>query len=380
MPDREPNAYEEILAACPAGSKKYWNAIPDDYQSMVLSSLKARIAGCNLGAIVEGWSLEKMENYAKEIGVPYPMTNYWPSSPDPEEPRYILGRNRQYTAPEMKYSPVDDDTTYTILGLIIAEEAKNFPFTLQDVADAWLKYLPMACTAEKVTLDNLKAGAAPEKAAEINNPYDEWIGADIRCDGFAYMAPGNPRLAAKLAYTDAYISHRKNGIYGEMYFAAVISSAFALKDPKAALEAGLLEIPENCDLAEAVRWALSLYGKVKDYREAAKLVDERFPNMSPVHTINNACLTIFALGLGHETKSIDTVISQCVAMAHDCDCTAATAGSIAGAAWGIASLSPHWYEPFNDIQESYLIGRRVFGIEDLSFRFALQARRHLALQ
>ena len=101
--------------------------------------------------------------------------------------------------------------------------------------------------------------------------------------------------------------------------------------------------------------------------------------MSPVHTINNACLTIFALGLGHETKSVDTVISQCVAMAHDCDCTAATAGSIAGAAWGNATLSPHWYEPFNDIQESYLIGRRVFGIEDLSFRFANQAKRHVKL-
>ena len=261
MPDREPNAYEEIISAAPKGSQKYWTEIPDNYQSMVLSSLRARIAGCNLGAIVEGWSLEKMENYAKEIGVPYPMTDYWPSSPDPEEPRYILGRNRQYTKGEMRYSPVDDDTTYTILGLLIAEEAKHFPFTLGDVAEAWVKYLPMACTAEKVTLDNLKSGVSPEKAAEINNPYDEWIGADIRCDGFAYMAPGNPRLAAKLAYTDAYISHRKNGIYGEMYFAAVISSAFALKDPLAALEAGLLEIPENCDLAEAVRWALSLYGR-----------------------------------------------------------------------------------------------------------------------
>ncbi len=66
--------------------------------------------------------------------------------------------------------------------------------------------------------------------ARRNNPYCEWIGADIRSDGWAYAAPGWPELAAEFANRDARLSHRWNGIYGEMFFSAAISAAFATSD------------------------------------------------------------------------------------------------------------------------------------------------------
>ncbi|MCK5738328.1 ADP-ribosylglycohydrolase family protein [bacterium] len=104
--------------------------------------------------------------------------------------------------------PVDDDITYTLLGLLILEEfGPNF--TTDDVAQAWLKYLPHACTAEAVALKNLKQGIPPLLAGETQNPYCEWIGADIRSAPWGYLAPGWREKAAEMAYYDAFLSHRR---------------------------------------------------------------------------------------------------------------------------------------------------------------------------
>ena len=81
------------------------------------------------------------------------------------------------------------------------------------------------------------------QAAELENPYLNWIGADIRSDPWGYAAPGWPEKAAEIAYRDAYVSHRRNGIYAAMYFSAAISAAFTVNDPVDALKIGLEEIP-----------------------------------------------------------------------------------------------------------------------------------------
>ncbi len=366
--NRFEETYAGILAARPAGRKTYAPVEPAAYRDRLRAALLARLAGCTLGAPVEGWSIEQMEKYAAELKLPFPLENYWTATPIPDEPRYLYDTFKSYTLPHLNAVPCDDDVGYTLLSLFIAEESgKGRAFTLEDVAQAWLKYITLAYTAEDAALKNLQAGVDIYEAAEKDNPYTDLIGADIRCDGYGYMAPGNPELAARMAYTDAYISHRNEGIYGSMYFAAVLAIGFATGDVYRSLCDGLLYIPENCELAAGLRWALDLYGKVRDYRHAAALVDERYPGMHSVHTINNACLTVFGLSLGE--NDCGRAFSECVAMAHDNDCTAATAGSIAGACLGTAALEEKWFRPFGGRIRSYFNGPREYEIEDILKRY-----------
>ena len=85
----------------------------------------------------------------------------------------------------------------------------------------------------------------PEFTSTHRNPYREWIGAQIRADGWGYACAGKPELAAEFAWRDAHWTHRANGIYGEMMFAAIMASAFLVDDPLELINIGLSEIPKN---------------------------------------------------------------------------------------------------------------------------------------
>ena len=51
------------------------------------------------------------------------------------------------------------------------------------------------------------------------------------------LAHDTPTLVSRDAWRDARLSHRRNGIYGEMFLAAAQSAAFAVSDPLDAVRA-----------------------------------------------------------------------------------------------------------------------------------------------
>jgi len=370
---REPNDLEDIRELRPEGPRRLREKLDTARLSdRMKGAWLGRAAGCTLGAPVEGWSIESMEQLARRCGMDFPPSHYWAGHPFPDVVRYGVSRVEDYLAGSIHWVPVDDDLTYTVLGLLILEEFGP-GFTTADVGSAWLTYLPMACTAEHVALENLRAGVPALEAAEKGNPYQEWIGADIRSDAWGYAAPGWPEQAAAFAYHDAYLSHRRNGLYGAMFFAAAIAAAFALDDPVEALKVGLTEIPCDCRLAKDLRWALDAAPQFADWREARKTVDERFAGMHPVHTNNNACLTVFGLILGENdfTRTIGTT----VAMGLDNDCTAATAGSLLGAVIGAKRIPEYWWKPFRNKTQTYLREHEWFSNTDIVARFLRAAKR-----
>jgi len=369
----EPNTLADIRAARPKGPRRLCDAMPKDrMQSRMRGAWLRRAAGCTLGAPVESWQVDAMEDLARVGKQAFPPTDYWAIHPNPSRVHYNECTFREYLKGNLRAVPVDDDLAYTLLGLLILERFGP-KFSTKDVGVAWLDHVPMAYTAEEVALNNLKRGVPAAKAAEIGNPYQEWIGADIRSDPWGYAAPGWPERAAEYAYRDAYLSHRYNGIYGEMFFSAAIAAAFVVDSPMEALRIGLTEIPKDCRLARDLQWAFKRAPGIRDWRDARKVVDARFKGMHHVHTNNNACLTVFGLQLGQDdfTKTIGGV----VAMGLDNDCTAATAGSIFGAVYGIEGIPEHWWKPFRNEVRSYLRGHKKFATSDVVKRFLAVARR-----
>ncbi len=368
---REPNSLAGIRRLRPKGPRVLWQEFDSDlYASKVEGALLGRMAGCTLGAIVEGWRVADMEKWAQEIGDPFPPTDYWSKAKTPSALRYETSRCDSYTRSGMDGVPVDDDIIYTLLGLMLFEQ-HGAGFTSTDVANMWGKYLFWVYKDMKWPLDRFAAGASAARCAD-HSPYAELICAFIRCDPFGYVAPGQPEKAAALAYRDSALSHRRNGLYGGMFFAATIAAAFAVDHPRKAIEIGLTEIPVGCRLAREIRWALRISPRIKSYRQAHDAVTKRFPGMHTAHTINNACLTVLGLLVGG--TDVTKVISETVAMGLDNDCTAATAGSIVGAIVGKQGIPAHWHRPFHNKVHSYIKGFPTFAISDLVKRYTKQAR------
>ena len=371
----EPNDLERIRSLRPDGSRRIWTTLSEDFRERLEGSWLGRCAGCTLGSIVEGWTVERMERWAEYLGDAYPLVDYWSEAEQPHNRKYQTSLREDFTPAKMDGVPTDDDLNYTLLGLMILE-AYGIDFTTEQLGEAWIKYLPFAFTAEGIALANLRKGIPPLQAAEVDNPYLNWIGADIRSDPWAYAAPGWPEKAAEFAWRDATVSHRRNGIYAAMYFSAAISAAFAVKDSVEALQIGLEEIPADCLLAREIRWALDKAPMIANYRDAAAAIEERYPSMGGAHAINNTVLTVWGLTIGGDDYT--KVIGETVAMGKDNDCTAATAGSIWGAVYGKSAIPKHWYKNFNNKVHTFLYHQSTFAIDDVIDRFVAQAETVMA--
>ena len=142
----EPNDVQSIRNLRPQGPRRIWNELPtEEYQDKLSGAFLARMAGCTLGAPVEFYSIKHMENWAKYIEMEFPPTDYWKMVKYPFDLRYEKSDYTAYTKNGINKVPVDDDITYTLLGLYLVEEW-GLNFATEDVGKAWIKYLPYACT------------------------------------------------------------------------------------------------------------------------------------------------------------------------------------------------------------------------------------------
>ncbi|MFH1738165.1 MAG: ADP-ribosylglycohydrolase family protein, partial [bacterium] len=359
--ENEPNDLETIRALRPKGKRRYpLNLSEDALYDKILGAWLGRAAGCILGLPCESMSKEEIRVACKALGQRYPLNGYWEHDPKPHDAatiHYGVTPRKNFLRKNLRRIGTDDDLTYTLLGLLILEEY-GIDFTSQDVGRAWVQYLPVACTAERVVLDNLRRGLEPPDTAMRGNTYRHWIGAAIRSDPWGYAAPGWPEKAAELAYRDAIISHRGPGLHDAMYFSAVIALAFVVDDPVEACRLGLKEIPKDCWVSRTVKETLRWCERDCDWDTTTNRILRKYKGMSGVHCINNAALTI--AGLYYGRKNFGRTIELTVMGGLDTDCTAATAGSILGAVLGAKRIPKKWIDPLGSTAESYLIGKRIW--------------------
>lgn len=387
----EPNDLEEIRRLRPPGPRDLgWDPGDDEALDRFHGAWTGRAVGCALGKPVEliGLSHDDEGRFQGRVRVKRYLVNRgdWPLSD------YFSGRDAgdglslwcpRSQREQIAYMEPDDDIHYTLVGLGCVEQSGP-DFTWEDVARFWLARIPIfaICTAEAQAIENFQrrstrpgawsSAATPAFTRRHRNPYREWIGAQIRSDGWAYLCAGKPELAAEFAYRDASWTHERNGIYGEMMFAAIQAAAFVERDPEKLVTIGLSEIPRDCRLARHARQCLDWVKECPDFESCMDRVERALPGMSPVHTINNALVCVLSLFYGRmqTTASITTAV-MC---GHDTDCNGATVGSVVGAAAGRRAFGETLAARLSDTIRPSMIGFEEVTMRSLAERTLAQFR------
>ena len=365
-PYEEPDELEVIRRLRPAGVRQLKMSLSDEkLLSCFHGAWRGRGVGCTLGKPVENRS----RAWIKELLVrqnEWELDNYFRSG----APGLICPNSQRENLHGCMET--DDDLRYPVLALRVLEQHGS-NFTWSDIAGCWNISISMShvATAELQGLlnYNLRHTVSPDQVAatavftrKFCNPYREWIGAAIRADCWGYVAAGNPELAAEFAYRDACWTHAKNGIYSEMFLAAMIAAAFVETDVLKLIEIGLSEIPSNCRIAEAVRRSLLWYEQCRTWEDFMDHFDEHYKNMHPVHAINNLQIVLMALLYGNGTIDRNTALAVMAGL--DTDCNGATVGSITG----ILNPESNLAKCLNDTLNSDIIGEGTKTMSELAGR------------
>lgn len=277
--------------------------------------------------------------------------------------------------------PPNDDLDLQIVWLAAVERyGRNVNASI--LADYWLSYIIPNWVEYGTGKANLRAGLVPPLSGVVDNIYKDSCGCFIRSEIWACLAPGHPEIAARYAYEDAIVDHAGEGMYGEIFFAALQSAAFVENDPMTLIDIGLSYIPEDSATARAINEAVECYIGDVDFYEARKRIHNTAPGTFGIqgcklseisHTEKdleigspgfdapeNVAFTVagWLYGEGEFGKAL----CLAVACGEDTDCTAATLGATLGIILGASGLPEKWTAPLDDKIATLCIDKTSNGI------------------
>ncbi|HBT39686.1 MAG: ADP-ribosylation/Crystallin J1 [Thermotoga sp. 50_1627] len=256
----------------------------------------------------------------------------------------------------------NDDIVYEIVAIEALSRLRK-PSSRQ-IGLFWLKHIPFGWSAEYIALENLKRGIFPPDSGRFRNPFQEWIGAQMRCMLYGLLRPGKPYEAAQLAHMDSIISHSGNGVYGGMHSAVLTSLAFVFKDPRELVLKSLDYLPERSEFANVLRKTIDWCRSCRTWRQVRDWVEEKFRNYNWIHVYPNVCCVVTALWFGE--GKFDETMEIVLKMGFDVDCNAGEVGTILGVMTG-SSLIPHrWAEPLKGSVKTYVKGFEKVSIKRLA--------------
>lgn len=361
FPYVEPDDYADIILAA-ENPPTCQPLDPGDYPERVKGVWFGRCAGVVLGKPFEmGLNRLEIQAYLESVDA-YPLDDWAPLRSEK------LGKAlRKDSLPssrgQVRFVQPDDDTHYTILALLLAEQ-KGLNFSRIDVGENLLDHIPYhwlwsATGQAYYHLVNLTENDPVEEQMDQLptklNPWREGINGAIRADFWGYISPGNPRAAALLAHRAASFNMVKNGIYGAMFVAGCISVAMTKKPTiDDILQGGLCVIPKKSRLAAVVRKVMEWYSEEKQWIPVCDRIYAAYGQLGFSACLNNMAFVV--LSLVHGKLDYTRTITTAVMCGTDTDCTSGTAGSIVGAALGYPMLDPKWILPLNDHIKTVVAG------------------------
>jgi ADP-ribosylglycohydrolase len=315
--------------------------VPADYLERVYAGVLGKLIGVYLGRPFEGWTYQRI---LKELGpIEY----------------YVHDRLK------VPLVVTDDDVSGTFTFVrALAEHGAKADLSAEEIGKTWLNSIVEhrsilwwggnGNSTEHTAWLNLQRGmAAPRSGAIATNGQTvaEQIGAQIFIDGWALVAPGQPRLAARFAEAAGSVSHDGESVYAAKLLAAMEAEAFLSADIQHLLNVGLSVIPGNSLISQLVADVRSWHSKLPDWRDARQKIEDqygydKFPGNC--HVVPNHALIILALlysgGDFHRAMKIVNTAGW------DTDCNSGNVGCLIGVMHGLKGLEggPDWRGPLAD--------------------------------
>lgn len=314
-----------------------------DYEERVYAGILGKMIGVYLGLPVEGWTCERITEHFGEI-------SYYVNG--------MPGFERPIVQP-------DDDLTGTLTFVRALEDRGCSPdITPAQIGHAWLNYMiegrtgfwwgGLGRSTEHTAMLRLLDGIeAPESGSIATNGrlVAEQIGGRIFVDAWPMLAPGDPDIAALLAYRAIRVSHDGDGVWGGVMIAAMESQAFVERDMQRLIEAGLRAVPARSIVRRVTEDVCAWHAKHRDWREARARIAAQYGYDKfggGCHMIPNHAIVM--LGLLYGADDFTHAMTVTTTAGWDTDCNAGTVGCLLGIRDGLSVFGslPDWREPVGD--------------------------------
>lgn len=285
----------------------------------------------------------------------------------------------EYYSQELQGEPLPNDDLDLQLVWLNAMEKYGRSINASILGEYWHSYIIPNWGEYGAGKNNMRMGLVPPLSGFVNNIYRDSCGAFILSEIWACLTPGHPEIAVRYAYEDAIVDHSHEGVYAEVFCAAVESAAFVEKDHYRLIEIGLSYIPKDCGIAKGIQNVIQSYKAGLSWQEARKSLMNAVPgSFGALGTLQEDMEKDIPIGkIGWDTPSNIGIIiigwlygegdfgkSVCIAAGcgEDADCTAGTLGAILGIIGELESIPAKWTEPLGGKIKTLCINKADQGL------------------
>ena len=274
-----------------------------DIMKLSQDTLRKKMLGCFLGKSAGGTLGQPYEGWEGPLGLTY----YDPVPTD--------------------MIPNDDLDLQVLWADCLARQAE--PVVDRDLfGRAWVEHVHFPWSEYGIAIRNLKLGIPATWSGRYDNWFKDGLGAAIRSEIWACLAPGNPELAAKFMREDAMVDHVGEGVNAAVFLAVLESAAFVESDMEKLLDTALAAIPAECGIARAVRDTRRWCAQNRTWSEVFELIKTHYGSEDFTNTVMNFGFSVMALLMGK--GDFGKTVCFAVNCGKDADCTGATVGAILG--------------------------------------------------
>lgn len=223
--------------------------------------------------------------------------------------------------------PNDDLDLQVIRACLLASSWKGV-LSYANMREAWVGKIDFPCDEYGVAIRNLKMGIPAPRSGIYDNAFVNGLGGAIRSELYAALAPGNPARAGRMAELDARCDHDGDGVWAEVFLAALESAAFSGAPLESLIQTGLREIPEDSKLAQGIRDTVTWSRASRDPSGVRRQILARYGSDNFTDVRMNLAFMVMALLLSE--GDFGRGITLAVNCGRDTDCTGASVGAILG--------------------------------------------------